>query len=517
MASLETSSERRVENYIATLDSYEREQYMPEYGVLGDFSWATRHVVWSRPVDLDQVTARLLELPEDRNTGPRPYVHGPSDEGSPAKRSANSDATLTPPSNKELERRGYDELVSDGGRPLYPIHLLDDVARNPGAHQEMLQAWLNHPDRDAKHPCWEVFGEQLYSWKCFRKWQTYNREGGGSLYKIGGKTAYEIFFYYFRRRSPTYTEAVQNLLAQYNFTRPIQLNDDPKRQDKLATWIEYLAFTCSIHYRYTCLIKHLQPEFDEAWGALLLLHSNLLRPSDTKENICNIKSAITRRKEREEAQRATYLAQGALGLKQTPKTNRLAAQSTLYEAKESMETIARRDEVIMDFNITVQEYKKAKNSAERCNRRVQWIMEQVSIIEAETNESAVLETKPNPIRGTKRRYDQESMDTVNQSIKKRRENTDKQSSRAASNGDNIVPHDDKNNSDKRESDQSSASSIKGPHNTRRTVRNLELSRIATKSSDSPLLRNNNTKRAQQISATAAPLRRSARIAARKQF
>ncbi|KAJ8131550.1 hypothetical protein O1611_g2074 [Lasiodiplodia mahajangana] len=511
MAVFETKPERRLDNYIATLDRYEREQYMPNHGASGDF-WTTRHMVRSHPVNLDQVTARLLELPADYNAHPRPYVHSPDDEGSPRRPSTDSDVTLTPPSDGELERRNYYELVNDGGRPLYPIHLLDDVARKPRAHQDMLQAWLDHPDSHAKHPCWEVFGEQLYSWQCFRKWQTYSRGRGGSLYEIGGETAYEMFFYYFRRQAPTHTSAVQNLLAQYNFTRPTRLDDDPKQQDKLATWIEYLAFTCSIHYRYARSTENCQPEFDKAWKTLL--DSNVLRPSETRESICNIKSAIERREEREEAQHTVNLAREASVWEQIPEVRRVAAQSTLEEAKKSLAVIARRDDMIMDFNITVQEYKRAAMLAERWNRRVQWIMEQVPLVEAEP---AVLETASNSICGTKRGRSQESTDTQNKSIKKRRVNTDKEDPRISNSGDNSAPNSNKNNGAKRGLARSRTGNANEPNIARRAVRRRERSRKVTEHPESRLLRSNSKKTARQVSATNVPLRRSARIAARQQL
>jgi hypothetical protein len=45
----------------------------------------------------------------------------------------------SPPEN--YETRSYHELISDGGRPSYPISLLDDVANNPGAYREILLPW----------------------------------------------------------------------------------------------------------------------------------------------------------------------------------------------------------------------------------------------------------------------------------------------------------------------------------------------------------------------------------------
>lgn len=36
-----------------------------------------------------------------------------------------------------------------------------------------------------------------------------------------------------------YVDAVRRRLARHGFTRPFELNQDPKQQGKLETWIEY--------------------------------------------------------------------------------------------------------------------------------------------------------------------------------------------------------------------------------------------------------------------------------------
>ena len=81
--------------------------------------------------------------------------------------------TLTPPSAEEYEIEAYNTLVSEGGRPVYPISLLEEVSQNPGKHHEMLQPWLNYPNTSPTE--WEVFRNQRRSWREFRQWQKYNR------------------------------------------------------------------------------------------------------------------------------------------------------------------------------------------------------------------------------------------------------------------------------------------------------------------------------------------------------
>ncbi|PHH88433.1 hypothetical protein CDD83_7532 [Cordyceps sp. RAO-2017] len=97
----------------------------------------------SRPVDLDQVSARLLQI-SNRPPPPR------------GDRYMSNSESVTPPSAEEqyatdlrLEREFHDEFVADGGRPWYPIHLLDDVSKNPRKYHELLRYWQgDFPDEN---------------------------------------------------------------------------------------------------------------------------------------------------------------------------------------------------------------------------------------------------------------------------------------------------------------------------------------------------------------------------------
>jgi len=58
-------------------------------------------------------------------------------------------------------------LVNDGGRPCYPIALLQEFSENPGEYPGLSQPWLRHG--------WEVFDIQLDHWHRFLQWQQLNR------------------------------------------------------------------------------------------------------------------------------------------------------------------------------------------------------------------------------------------------------------------------------------------------------------------------------------------------------
>ncbi|KAK3384148.1 hypothetical protein B0T24DRAFT_588744 [Lasiosphaeria ovina] len=56
---------------------------------------------------------------------------------------------------------------------------------------------------------------------------------------------------------------MKNMLARYGISRSFQHHEDPGHQDKLTTWIEYLAYQYALHYRYQFLATRRQPEYDE--------------------------------------------------------------------------------------------------------------------------------------------------------------------------------------------------------------------------------------------------------------
>ncbi|KAJ8113164.1 hypothetical protein ONZ43_g5214 [Nemania bipapillata] len=415
--------------------------------------------VRSRPVDLDQVTARLLELPADYNEKLRPYIHKPGYE--------TASPTHPPTPTEVVERRAYAKLVADGGRPLFPIHRFDDVVRDPGAHQDMLRPWLDWPD--AEDPRFDVYSGQWFSWDCFRKWQMYNRGCGTPLYI--GKVEFDTFFNHFHRRSPTYTEAARKLLARYEFTRPVQFLDDPKQQDKLTTWIEYIAFACSLHYHEAGLAEHFRPKFDEAWKTLV--GSGVLRPEETLEYICNPESAIARDAERvglwaeltlakeavASAQKAiSDRAQGSSCGAKVASTCARTAQSRLDEINQSLAIFQNRSDLFSAFHYAARPYNLAARDAEKRNTQLQWIFEQLPLVEAEM---VVSGTAPNQIRGTKRGKNKEYADTAKRNIKKRKTNT----LHTHSTNNNIPGHDDRNY-DQKELARHGARNGQGSDNTK---------------------------------------------------
>ncbi|KAI0007055.1 hypothetical protein F4779DRAFT_593482 [Xylariaceae sp. FL0662B] len=76
---------------------------------------------------------------------------------------------------KRRETIAYNNLVSDGGHPAYPINLIEKISKNPKKYYKMLHPWQDSPNTSP--PDWTgVFWTQLQRWQMFRRWQRDNRE-----------------------------------------------------------------------------------------------------------------------------------------------------------------------------------------------------------------------------------------------------------------------------------------------------------------------------------------------------
>lgn len=360
----------------------------------------------SRPLDLSQVNARLAEVSDNSamasRARPRDVRKGPGE---------------TPPYGEEEqladlrddETEAWHGLVNDGGRPLYPIHLLEQVSRDPEEYREML--WPFSP-RD-HGPSWLVFQSQLKRWQDFRNWQNDNRgledqddgysahverrkrhcikyENTKELAEIEAdpeclRSDWERYEHKSRmwqrrwQREPDcdgfsdYVDAMKRRLARHGFTRPpFQLCEDPKQQDQLTTWIEYLCFEYWWLDRHTKSIERLKQDHDKFSQELVDLQ--LLKPPETKRSIPESKHI--------------RMLQAA--------TNKVRA------AQEQHESAKRRRDMVTKFIQATSGYESAKKDAARQNILLQWVLEQFPLIEPKL-QPAKTEPAPNATGSRKRR------------------------------------------------------------------------------------------------------------------
>lgn len=342
------------------------------------------------------------------------------------------------------ERKHYDELIKEGGRPLFSIDLLDKIIEDPLSHWDLLRPWVQYPPyidpdpEEAEGADWNVFWEQMWSWRRFRKWQKYIRKNYAGWDSTFAHVQGE------GRALPDYTEAVKTLLAEYDFTRPFQLQKDPMHQDRLTTWIEYLGYECWLHHRLTQRMKCMQPGYDAAWKKLV--GSNVLRPFETEEYVCHrtMECALRHQSEEDQATKVVessklaaeavviamykdaHNSKGACLNSEQRMQRMLEAKSRLEAAKESLVLIKRRNDLVTEFKQAVElgPYLTAKEDAKRHSLRIRWILDQVPLIEAESNGSSVVKTGSDALRGMKRRIGSDTDDEAAQGrrIQKQRRN-----------------------------------------------------------------------------------------------
>ncbi|KAI1501061.1 hypothetical protein F5X99DRAFT_409373 [Biscogniauxia marginata] len=404
----------------------------------------------SRPLDLDDLDARLRQVPASNSFSLRPEPQATDIE-----RPDLVDLEFT---RTRYEIEFYHELISDGGRPLYPIDLIREVFRNPDNYAAILRPWQEsltqiHPER--------IFQRQLRRWQDFRKWQNDNRgreddDGGFPAYVEREK--YEIQRDYLpglaakhlakiqadpaclrsdwdqmqllRRRQRRlyrehgcdglrdYADAVKYRLARHDFTLPLEfkLAEDPKHQDKLTTWIEYLNYEYWWLDKHTSDIERLGPVHDKAWQELV--DEKVPRPHETKGFVRTDISAMERENEMQQAQKAVERAESEakniyaltqedpqrLRIPRAKRISMLENGSTkLIAAKRRFQQISSRNLRIIDFVRGTGDYADAKRNATRQQVLVQWVLEEVPLIKAEMAQSKAAKVGPGQTTRSKRR------------------------------------------------------------------------------------------------------------------
>lgn len=218
------------------------------------------------------------------------------------------------------ETVAYHDLVNDGGRPLYPIGLLEHVSANPEEFRDMLWPFWEYPPAHSRP--WLVYKKQRRRWRDFRNWQNDNRgleeddDGAFSAYvesikilcgryqdlkelakiEANPESIRPVYEADERRRRrwqrrwqrepghqgfPEYVNAVKRRLSRHHFTQPFSLHIDPKLQDRSTTWTEYLCFEYWWLDRHTMTAKRHKLNLDKCWQELL--EQGIVTPRETRE------------------------------------------------------------------------------------------------------------------------------------------------------------------------------------------------------------------------------------------
>lgn len=221
--------------------------------------------------------------------------------------------------------------------------------------------------------------------------------------RLSGQTTFNRYF-----------EGVKLRLAQHGLTRTFQLHEDVQQQDKLTTWIEYLAFEYAWCDRYTRLAKRRQPEYDAAWKKLV--DSGALRDGETMDYLYSDEGTFSAIEETTQLFLTFQSAEAAVdaALAETEKledgNDSLAAQECrrrLAEARcrftaasEAYEAIVERDGHISRFMGEIGPYLETEREVTKHEERAQWILDQLPLVEAELSEDRNLETGPSPAQSS---------------------------------------------------------------------------------------------------------------------
>jgi hypothetical protein len=219
---------------------------------------------------------------------------------------------------------------------------------------------------------------------------------------------YWLFFYWLREDHGRggfldYLDEAKRRLARHGFTPIFRLDEDATRQDKLTTWIEYFNYECSWYDNYTRSVERLKPHHDEAWQKLV--NSGVLRAGETTEYLLTNESAHRCQTEIDQGRMAVKsamnLGEAALGetakaridsrLSRFTKEERIrrlaAANSRVLATKASLKSIRRRLDLISEFIRGTHFYREQQRNLLSHGLLLQWIRDQVFVIEAEMGES----------------------------------------------------------------------------------------------------------------------------------
>ncbi|KAG5918197.1 hypothetical protein E4U42_006951 [Claviceps africana] len=471
---------RAVNLHLEGLDGLSKEQQDALRQRLRTRSQKTSLSVMTLPIDYDRLNARLLEVAAG-DTLPR-VVRRPVKVG-----------IMYTASGPSFEDRTYYDkqyghaLISLGGRPWCPPSALERTSDDPPSDSENIftnpsichRISLTDIEKVYKEAreiekklnemwdfadVWSLYKVQFFRWWDFLEWQRcvrgipiadgfpqfasvmkriketnthswppvtsdeldkeikkafddYDRDDKLGEAKVGGGF-------------PAHVANVKHRLATHGFTRSFQLQEDPQRQDKLTTWIEYISFEYWLQDRLAVIVAREQSQYDAAWKKVV--DSKVLDPSETEKDLlslfrdCDESRSRIKWKLSEARRKVDMLKRGLRSLSDTvgklsEKLRREAIVDTtsdLMKAKES----CRRWEVLLEFfDDTRKSYRKDKLRLERQTVRAQWVLEQLPAVEAELREETeAADPGLSVANGTKKRLGRDEDDASQDGSPKKR-------------------------------------------------------------------------------------------------
>ncbi|KAF4333000.1 hypothetical protein FBEOM_13182 [Fusarium beomiforme] len=266
------------------------------------------------------------------------------------------------------EREFHDLLTKAGGRPWYSSELIDQVVQNPENHAELLDYWKQDPAGSEKAE-WMVFERQLERWNQFCRYQLRVRRN--------------------RDTFDEYLARCTKSLSKQSLTTPLHMKQDPTDQDSLSQWLEYLCFELSERKRYSWYKRYNQ-QYESAWQTLV--NSKTLGSGETRDQIEGSEYTSSSDAERTRLRQAVEVASSNVLLAErdmlSPCVRGPVAQRKLFEAQAELDSAIQafdhfqcRKDAIDTFFDTTSAYREARREARRHQMLLQWMRQQVSLIE----------------------------------------------------------------------------------------------------------------------------------------
>ncbi|KHN99766.1 Chromo domain-like protein [Metarhizium album ARSEF 1941] len=392
----------------------------------------------SHQLDLDKLDALL------RNTSPRRDSFSQDRLPRSERQTESPEETLLEVYQRR-ETKAYNDLIRDGGRALYPIDLLESVSQDPHAYRDMLRPfwrgfrhWKISENDELDEE--QVFQRQRLRWQNFRMWQVVNRRIEDdkdekdflefaervkrNYRKVGwDKYADELEanptqlkepggLWYFTQRHRDwqrqhqrergcegildYEKAMKARLARHGFKRTFHLAEDPKQQDQLTTWIEYLGFEYWWLDRHTATFERLKPIHDEAWEKLK--REGMVQDDETPEFVRTEESALGCQRDIDDAREAlqdaeskakrvyqkTQLDPSRLSIPAQQRAEMLVkARENLQASQKELDFLIQRSNQICHFVESTELYVDATEDVAYLTNILEWALAELDAIDAE--------------------------------------------------------------------------------------------------------------------------------------
>ena len=168
----------------------------------------------------------------------------------------------------------------------------------------------------------------------------------------------------------------------------------------MTTWIEYLGLEYWWLDRHQDSVNRLEPDYNERWQQMVVL--KVLKPHETKDFIRTTPSSMERGREQDQAWTMKVAAEAEakrLRLRKPADLERIcvseeehlrvlqAAKAKAAVAHERYESTKRRVDIITSFIRATFDYEDAKRNAACHAALVQWVADQIPLVEAELRRS----------------------------------------------------------------------------------------------------------------------------------